>query len=53
MNKEERAIRDKTVYQFFVRDKFSMEKIGHIFKITTGRVHQILKHQRVKDIISK
>ena len=53
MEKRLSEIRNKAVYQLFVEDKLSMEDIGKIFVKTTGRIHQIIKFQKTKNLIIK
>ena len=53
MEKRLSEIRNKAVYQLFVEDKLSMEDIGKIFVKTTGRIYQIIKFQKTKNLIVK
>ena len=53
MEKRLTEIRNKIILKLFVEDKLSMEDIGKIFVKTTGRIHQIIKFQKTKNLIIK
>jgi hypothetical protein len=43
--------RNDLIYRLFVDEKMAMEDIAKIFRLDTGFVYEIVRHQKVKDLI--
>ena len=46
-------IRNDLIYRLFDNDKLAMEDIAKIFRLDIGFTYQIIKRQKVKNLITK